>query len=56
MDRLIEDKQKQMEELEVAWMEDAIIRDREEVTDQIRALKDLKEMALSYGYDISPAC
>jgi formate C-acetyltransferase len=53
VDRLIEDKQKQMEELEVAWMEDAIIRDREEVTDQIRALKDLKEMALSYGYDIS---
>ncbi len=29
------------------------IRDREELTDQIQALKDLKTMALSYGYDIS---
>lgn len=53
VDRLIKDKQKQMVELEVAWMEDETIRSREEVTNQIRALNDLKEMALSYGYDIS---
>ncbi len=29
------------------------IRDREEISEQIRALKGLKEMAKSYGYDIS---
>lgn len=29
------------------------IRDREEISEQIKALKKLKEMALSYGYDIS---
>ena len=29
------------------------IRDREEISEQIRALKGLKEMALSYGFDIS---
>ena len=30
-----------------------IIRNREELSEQIRALKDLKEMAASYGFDIS---
>ena len=34
-------------------MEDEIIRSREEITDQIKALEMLKEMALGYGYDIS---
>ena len=29
------------------------IRDREEIAEQVKALKKLKEMALSYGYDIS---
>ncbi|HHY83334.1 MAG TPA: formate C-acetyltransferase [Clostridiales bacterium] len=53
VNRLIEEKQKQLEELETAWMEDETIRMREETTDQIRALEALKKMALSYGYDIS---
>ena len=53
VNRLIEDKYNQLRELEVAWMEDEIIRSREEITDQIKALEMLKEMALSYGYDIS---
>jgi formate C-acetyltransferase len=53
VDRLIEDKQKQLEELEVAWMEEETIRSREEITDQIRSLHALKEMAQGYGYDIS---
>ena len=53
VDRLIEDKKRQLEELETAWMEDETIRSREEITDQIRALEALKQMALSYGYDIS---
>lgn len=53
VDRLIEDKQRQLEELELAWMEDETIRSREEITDQIKALHALKEMAQGYGYDIS---
>jgi formate C-acetyltransferase len=34
-------------------MSEEVVRLREEVTDQIRALEDMKEMALSYGCDIS---
>src|SRR5207253_2928492 len=32
---------------------DAIIRDREELSEQLRALKELQTMAASYGFDIS---
>jgi formate C-acetyltransferase len=32
---------------------DGIIRDREELSEQIRALNELKQMASSYGFDIS---
>ena len=34
-------------------MTDEVIRVREEISDQIRALKDMKTMAAEYGYDIS---
>ena len=34
-------------------MSDDVIRDREEYSEQYRALKELKQMAASYGYDIS---
>ena len=34
-------------------MTDDVIRQREELADQIRALKDMKVMAASYGFDIS---
>lgn len=53
VDRLIEDKKRQRALLETAWMEDEIIRQREETTEQINALEALKVMAQSYGYDIS---
>ena len=53
VDRLIEDKKRQRALLETAWMEDEIIRQREETTEQINALEALKVMAKSYGYDIS---
>ena len=52
VDRLIEDKQQQKVTTRSA-MYSEIIRDREELSDQIRALEDLKKMALSYGFDIS---
>ena len=34
-------------------MSDDVIRDREEYSEQYRALKELKQLAASYGYDIS---
>ena len=52
VDRLIEDKKQQKVTTRSA-MYSEIIRDREELSDQIRALEDLKKMALTYGYDIS---
>ena len=52
VDRLIEDKIQQKVTTRSAMYSD-IIRDREELSDQIRALQDLKKMALEYGYDIS---
>lgn len=53
VDRLIERKKKQLELLETAWMEDEIIRQREETSEQIKALEALKSMAKTYGFDIS---
>ena len=52
VDRLIEDKQEQKITTRQT-MYSEIIRDREELSEQIRALEDLKKMAASYGYDIS---
>ena len=52
VDRLIADKEEQKRTTRSAMYSD-IIRDREELSEQIRALGDLKTMALSYGYDIS---
>ena len=52
VDRLIEDKKMQKETTRSA-MYSQIIRDREELSEQIRALEDLKKMAATYGCDIS---
>ncbi len=53
VDKLIEDKIAQKKTLEVTTIDEEVIRLREELSDQIVALKELKEMALSYGIDIS---
>ena len=53
VDALIEGKQKSLKSLEYPSIFGDAIKEREEVNDQIYALKDLKEMALKYGYDIS---
>ncbi len=53
VDRLIDDKKAQLESLEVDAIEEDVIQLREEITEQIRALFELKEMAASYGFDIS---
>ena len=51
--RLIERKQEEKNSLDSAMSTDDVIRDREELSEQIRALKELQEMAKSYGFDIS---
>ena len=53
VDRLIEDKQQQMKLLEVAEMDDETIRRREEIFEQIKALKSFVKMGQAYGFDLS---
>ncbi len=53
IDRLIEDKQSQLISLELDTIDEEVIRLREEISEQIRALKELNQMAASYGCDIS---
>jgi formate C-acetyltransferase len=51
--RLIEEKTEEKRRLDSAMSTDDIIRDREELSEQIRSLNELKQMAISYGFDIS---
>ncbi len=51
-DWLIEDKKREQQELSSKRMTEDVIRLREEIQMQMQALKDLKAMALEYGYDI----
>ncbi|MCF2515142.1 formate C-acetyltransferase [Sphingomonas sp. G124] len=53
VDRLIERKKEEKDALDHEWSTDDIIRDREELSEQIRSLGELKEMAAKYGFDIS---
>ena len=53
VDRLIEDKIAQKKSLEVRCIDEDVIRLREEISDQIVALKELKGLAETYGFDIS---
>ena len=52
IDHLIEEKQKDLD-FEDGTMTEDRIRLREEISEQIRALSKMKEMATSYGVDIS---
>ncbi|MBB6623108.1 formate C-acetyltransferase [Clostridium gasigenes] len=53
VNRLIEDKMEQKKSLEVNCIDEDVIRLREEISDQVVALKELKGLALTYGLDIS---
>jgi len=53
VDRLIGDKKEQLESLEVEYIQEPVIQLREEISEQIRSLRELQEMAASYGFDIS---
>jgi len=50
---LIEHKEHEKRKLDSVMSTDEIIRDREELSEQIRALKELQQMAASYGFDVS---
>jgi formate C-acetyltransferase len=52
VDALIDDKKQQQESLEAGAMTEEVIRLREELSEQIKALFELKEMASRYGFDI----
>lgn len=51
VDRLIEDKQDQKDSTRTIMYSD-VIRDREELSEQVRALQDLKKLGAIYGFDI----
>ena len=53
IDVLIEEKKKDLNTLDVDCLTEEIIREREEINEQIKALNDLKSMASNYGFDIS---
>ncbi len=53
VDRLIAEKQREKATLDAKPSTEDVIRDREELAEQIRALEELKVMAKSYGFDIA---
>ena len=53
IDVLIQEKKNDLSILDVDCLTEEVIREREEIQEQIRALIALKEMALKYGFDIS---
>ena len=53
VDALVVEKKEELDVLNVDEFTEEVIREREEVSDQIKALNDLKAMAAKYGFDIS---
>ncbi|MBO3087323.1 formate C-acetyltransferase [Cellulomonas dongxiuzhuiae] len=53
VDQLVAAKKLEKASLDMERSVEDVIRDREELSEQIRALGELKAMAASYGYDIS---
>ncbi len=53
VDVLITEKQSELDVLNTDELTEEVIRSREEISEQINALNELKEMAAKYGFDIS---
>ena len=53
VDKLIEERQAEFKKRDSSEMTEELIRVREEIFEQIKALKALKRMAAAYGFDIS---
>ena len=52
-EKLMEEKYKEWDQMKIKVMDDNTIRLREEIAMQYKALKEMEEMAKSYGFDIS---
>lgn len=52
IDELVKAKEADRDQM-LGDMTDELIRDREEISEQIKALFEIKEMAAAYGYDVS---
>ena len=53
VDRLMEEKKNEWDNMKIRHMDEKIIQLREELSEQYRSLIELKKMALGYGFDIS---
>ena len=53
VDALIAEKKEELEILDVDDFSEKVIREREEIAEQIKALNELKVMAAKYGFDIA---
>ena len=53
VDVLIEEKKSELDAINVDELTEEVIREREEISEQIAALNELKVMAGKYGFDIS---
>lgn len=53
IDYLMEQKKNDWDNMKITTMDDETIRLREEISMQYRALKEIKDMAATYGYNIS---
>ena len=53
VDFLVDKKKENLKYYDPDLFDEAIIREREEISEQIKALNELKEMAANYGFDIS---
>lgn len=53
IDYLMEQKKNDWDNMKITTMDDETIRLREEISMQYRALREIKDMAATYGYDIS---
>ena len=53
IDSLVDEKKKELDVLNTDELTEEVIRSREEISEQISALNELKQMAQKYGFDIS---
>jgi formate C-acetyltransferase len=53
VDRLIAEKEREKREIDDVHSTEEVIRLREELSEQVRALGELKQMAAGYGFDVS---
>lgn len=53
VDNLIEEKKRFLDRLDIQEMKEECIQQREEISEQIKALKDFVKMCANYGFDVT---